>query len=435
MSENGEPMDSEQDKPTSQQHASTPGAALAAAREAMGLSIEQVADQLKLAPRQVVAIEQGDFDALPNRAVTRGFIRAYAKAVRLDPAPLVAMVEVEGAVGHADATVRPTRVTASFQESRFPSLNERNNGKPLGAIVAGVGVLALLGLAAAWQMGILSPLTLATRGGLTAPAAPAEPAVPVVTAQPGAQPAEAPMQTQNVPLISVPPQPGSNTAPDAVAGVGVPGAAGGAPAQATGAAPAAAPGTVPAAAPGMTTTTGGIAAPATAPVTAPGNAAGAPAAGVAPVNRAAPTVGGAPAAGTAPATAAPASPGLIPVKPAAVAPAPAQAQVPAAAQGTAPVATAPAVPATVAGAAPAVGAAGGKLVLTVKEDSWVEIRRAGQPNLTRGTVKAGSTQTFNVRADDVLIVGKPSAVSASLAGGKLELTQGPGKSYALVNIK
>jgi cytoskeleton protein RodZ len=395
-------MDSEQDKPTSRQHASTPGAALAAAREAMGLSIEQVADQLKLAPRQVVAIEQDDFDALPNRAVTRGFIRAYAKAVRLDPAPLVAMVEVEGAVGHADATVRPTRVTASFQESRFPSLNERNSGKPLGAIVAGAGVLALIGLAAAWQMGILSPLTLATRGGLNAPATPAESPAPVVVAQPGVPPAEAPLQTQNVPLISVPPQPGSNPAPEAVTGAGVPGpAAGGVPAQATGVAP----GTVPATAPGMTTTTGGVAAPATAP----GNAAGAP------------------AAGTVPATTTPASPGLIPVKPSAVAPAPAQ--------GAAPVAMAPAVPATVAGSAPAVGAAGGKLVLTVKEDSWVEIRRAGQPNLTRGTVKAGSTQTFNVRADDVLIVGKPGAVDANLAGGKLELTQSPGKSYALVNIK
>lgn len=402
MSENGEPMDSEQDKPASQQHASAPGAELAAAREAMGLSVEQVADQLKLAPRQVLAIEQGDFDALPNRAVTRGFIRAYAKAVRLDPAPLVAMVEVEGAVGHADATVRPTRVKASFQESRFPSLNERNNGKPLGAIVAGVGVLALVGLAAAWQMGVLAPLTLAARGGLTGPAAPAEPPVPVV-AQPSAQPAEAPMQTQNVPLISVPPQPGSNSAPDAVAGVGVP-------AQASGVAPAAAPGAA---------TTGAVA--------APGNAAGAPAAGVAPANRAAPTVGGAPAAGTVPAAGtAPASPGLIPVKPPAVAPAPAPAQ------GTAPLVAAPA---TVAGAAPAVGAAGGKLVLTVKEDSWVEIRRVGQPNVTRGTVRAGSTQTFNVRADDVLIVGKPGAVSASLAGGKLELTQGAGKPYALVNIK
>ncbi|MGW8393605.1 RodZ domain-containing protein [Pseudoduganella sp. HUAS MS19] len=384
-------MDSEQDKPNSQQHASTPGAALAAAREAMGLSVEQVADQLKLAPRQVMAIEQGDYDALPNRAVTRGFIRAYAKAVRLDPAPLVAMVEVEGAVGHADATVRPTRVQASFQESRFPSLNERNSGKPLGAIVAGVGVLALIGLAAAWQMGILSPLTLATRGGIDAPATPAEQPVPVVVTQPGVQPAEAPMQTQSVPLISVPPQPGSTTAPDAVAGVGVP-------AQAPGVAPAAVPGTVPAAAPGMTTTSGGIAAPGAAPAAAP-------------------------------VTTAPASPGLIPVKPPASAPA---ATPP---QGTAPLATAPAVPATLAGTAPAVGAVGGKLVLAVKEDSWIEIRRAGQPNLIRRMVRAGSTETFNVRADDVLIVGKPSAVSANLAGGKLELTQGPGKSYALVNIK
>ncbi|MTW13093.1 DUF4115 domain-containing protein, partial [Pseudoduganella eburnea] len=98
-------------------------------------------------------------------------------------------------------------------------------------------------------------------------------------------------------------------------------------------------------------------------------------------------------------------------------------------------APAPAAPAAVAGQAPAVGTAGGKLVLNVKEDSWVEIRRAGQPKLIARMVRAGGTETFNVRADDVLIVGKPSAVSASLAGGKLELTQGPGKSYALVNIK
>ena len=212
MSENGERMNSEQDKPASQQHASAPGAALAAAREAMGLTVEQVADQLKLAPRQVLAIEQDDYDALPNRAVTRGFIRAYAKAMRLDPAPLVAMVEVEGAVGHADATVRPTRVQASFQESRFPSLNERNSGKPLGAIVAGVAVLALAGVAAAWQMGYLAPLTLATRAGVDAPAV-SEPVAPVVVTQPGVQAPEAPLQSQNVPLISVPPPAGSGNAP------------------------------------------------------------------------------------------------------------------------------------------------------------------------------------------------------------------------------
>lgn len=407
-------MDSEQDKPTSKQHAAAPGEALAAAREAMGLSVEQIADQLKLASRQVLAIERGDFDALPNRAVTRGFIRAYAKAVRLDPAPLVAMVEVEGALGHADATVRPTKVTASFQESRFPSLTERNNGKPMGAIIAGVAVLALAGGAAAWQMGLLNSLNLPSRMGVGVPASAPEAVVPpVVVAQPATQPAQAPIQSPDVPLISVPAQPGSNTQAT-VPGAGVTGE----PAGGAVAGTASAAGAVP----------GAVAAPAA----------------VAPADRAAPTVGGAPAVATVPAAntaaaPAPASPGLIPVKPASSA-APGAVAAKPGIPAVAPVATAPAatpapVPAAVAGQAPAVGTAGGKLVLNVKEDSWVEIRRAGQPKLIARMVRAGGTESFNVRADDVLIVGKPSAVSASLAGGKLELTQGPGKSYALVNIK
>ncbi|WP_028104436.1 helix-turn-helix domain-containing protein [Pseudoduganella violaceinigra] len=382
-------MDSEQDKPVSQQYASAPGAALVAAREAMGLSVEQVADQLKLAPRQVLAIEQGNIDALPNRAVARGFIRAYAKAVRLDPAPLVAMVEVEAAEGHATATVRPTKVTASFQESRFPSLTERNNGKPLGAIVAGVAVLALAGAAAAWKMGVLPPLNLAPHATVGSPAA-SEPAPPVVVAPPAAQPAEVPLQTPNVPLISVPPQPGSNSAPDAVAGVGAQGGAGSA---------AASPVVPPAAQEAVGAAPSAQAA--NAPVLAPANR---------PSLALTPSVANAPAA----------APGLMPAKPNAVAPA---------------AAPAPAAAAPAAAQAPVVGAAGGKLVLTVKEDSWLEIRRGGQAKLVARMARAGSTETFTVRENDVLIVGKPGAVSASLAGGPLALPQGPGKTYSLVNIK
>ena len=58
-------MDSEgQKQPQGQPHnppqdrrdASAPGATLAAQREKMGLTVEQIADQLKLAPRQVVAL-------------------------------------------------------------------------------------------------------------------------------------------------------------------------------------------------------------------------------------------------------------------------------------------------------------------------------------------------------------------------------------------
>ncbi|XLZ70465.1 RodZ domain-containing protein [Massilia sp. SR12] len=408
-------MDSEQEQPTSQQHASTPGAALVAAREAMGLSVEQVADQLKLAPRQVLAIEQGNFDALPNRAVTRGFIRAYAKAMRLDPAPLVAMVEVEAAEGHATATVRPTRVQASFQESRFPSLTERNNGKPLGTIVAGAAVLALVGVAAAWQMGVLAPLTLATRAGVepvAEPQASAEHAASLTVVPSGAQTAEAPLQSQNVPLISVPPQPGSSSAPATVPGVGVPGGAGPNAQPSAGAVPSAdvaVAGVAPANRPAPNTAT----VPAGA-AQAPGATTGA---AVAPANRPAPTTATVPTA----------TPGQAPAKPVTAGVPPAAVPAPA------PVTAAPAPVAAAGG--PAVGAAGGKLTLTVKEDSWVEIRRPGQAALIARLVKAGSTETFNVREKDLLIVGKPGGVNANLAGAQLELPAVPGGTISRVNIK
>ena len=60
------------------------GAMLRAGREAAGLTIAAVAQQLKLAPRQVTALEDGDFAGLPGRTFVRGFIRNYARLLRLD---------------------------------------------------------------------------------------------------------------------------------------------------------------------------------------------------------------------------------------------------------------------------------------------------------------------------------------------------------------
>jgi cytoskeleton protein RodZ len=60
------------------------GILLRTAREANGMSIDAVAQQLKLAPRQVRALEEGDFTQLPGRTFVRGFIRNYARLVRLD---------------------------------------------------------------------------------------------------------------------------------------------------------------------------------------------------------------------------------------------------------------------------------------------------------------------------------------------------------------
>lgn len=70
--------------------AAGPGTQLKLAREAAGLSLDQVAQQLKLAPRQVKALEDENFDVLPGRTFTRGFLRNYARLLNLDPDLLVA---------------------------------------------------------------------------------------------------------------------------------------------------------------------------------------------------------------------------------------------------------------------------------------------------------------------------------------------------------
>src|SRR5437879_13125133 len=61
-----------------------PGSRLKSAREAAGLSLDQVAQQLKLAPRQVRALEDEDFAQLPGRTFARGFVRNYARLLNLN---------------------------------------------------------------------------------------------------------------------------------------------------------------------------------------------------------------------------------------------------------------------------------------------------------------------------------------------------------------
>ncbi|MCL2871662.1 MAG: DUF4115 domain-containing protein [Betaproteobacteria bacterium] len=60
------------------------GALLKTAREAAGLSIDNASRLLKLAPRQIQALEQQDFDLLPPRTFVRGFIRNYARLLNID---------------------------------------------------------------------------------------------------------------------------------------------------------------------------------------------------------------------------------------------------------------------------------------------------------------------------------------------------------------
>ncbi|USX28605.1 DUF4115 domain-containing protein [Oxalobacteraceae bacterium OTU3CINTB1] len=320
----------------------TPGAQLAAQREAMGMSVEQIADQLKLAPRQVVALETGDYASLPNMAVVRGFVRAYAKVVKLDPTPLVAMIAVISPTSPEAAPPRTQRA-AEFSESRFPLMTDRSSGRG-GWIVGAVVVAAALigGGVYAYQSGLISTSMFERASGDSAASAvtelpkPIDSTMPLETTlvKPGQE--TAPLQSPNVPLISVPP-PGTSTNPADAASA--PAGSATAPAGAT-----------------TTTTT------------------------------------------TTPATGAPAAQVLPP------------AAAPAAATGT-------------------------QLVLEVTADSWVEIRRPGTKPLISRLVKAGSTETFDIKDPALLIVGKPDGVKATLGGAPLALPPVAGGTISRVNIK
>lgn len=65
------------------------GAELARAREERGLSISDVAQQLKFAPRQLEALEQDRFEQLPGGTFARGMVRSYARLLKIEPDPLL----------------------------------------------------------------------------------------------------------------------------------------------------------------------------------------------------------------------------------------------------------------------------------------------------------------------------------------------------------
>src|SRR3954469_4047108 len=61
--------------------AETAGARLARARERAGMSLDQVAEHLKLDRHTVVALEEGDHRSIGAAVFVRGFLRRYAALV------------------------------------------------------------------------------------------------------------------------------------------------------------------------------------------------------------------------------------------------------------------------------------------------------------------------------------------------------------------
>ena len=65
------------------------GVLLAKARKAQKLSVEDVAASLRLSVAKINALEADDFLVISDPTLARGFIRSYARLLKLDPEPLL----------------------------------------------------------------------------------------------------------------------------------------------------------------------------------------------------------------------------------------------------------------------------------------------------------------------------------------------------------
>ena len=113
------------------------GEYLRAERLARGISLEQISADTRISMSMLQAIEEGDTAQLPAPVFTKGFLRAYAEQIGLDPDAVIA--EYQDRVEEVDA---PQETIVSFHQRLRP---ESPRKKHLGLLL-GLPLLVVLAL-------------------------------------------------------------------------------------------------------------------------------------------------------------------------------------------------------------------------------------------------------------------------------------------------
>jgi cytoskeleton protein RodZ len=167
---------------------SSAGTRLREARTAAGLSIDAVAQQLKLAPRQVTALESDDFAALPGRTFVRGFVRNYARLLHLDTTTILAALPEGDAAPSLD---RPALSTTTRTMGELPADLHAKSSSARWAIP--LALVAIVGIAAVYEWSRPHPATTRASPETKAPTAVApSTTLPPATPAPESAPASAP---------------------------------------------------------------------------------------------------------------------------------------------------------------------------------------------------------------------------------------------------
>ena len=118
-------------------HHSKCGGALHAARENQGLTVHEIASRLRLSPKQIEAIEADNYATLPEPTIVRGFIRNYAKLLKIDAQPLL----------DAYVVIAPTAVPYEMAVKPSSGMRMSNQEKSKSGRYAFAALALLLGVA------------------------------------------------------------------------------------------------------------------------------------------------------------------------------------------------------------------------------------------------------------------------------------------------
>jgi len=122
------------------------GSTLAQARVRAGLSVEEAAARLRLHRRQLDALEHEDLESLPVAAYVAGFVRNYARELRIDPRPLIEDLNAKLALRGASPD---SLDLGSPGATRTPMLDDRGWRHLMLAGI--IGLLVCAGLIGAWM--------------------------------------------------------------------------------------------------------------------------------------------------------------------------------------------------------------------------------------------------------------------------------------------
>lgn len=111
-----------------QEHAIVPGCGrqLRRTRERLGLSLDDIASELRLSGHQIQALEEDDWDQLPGATYARGYLRSYGRLLGLDVDQLLAgastqEIELSRTEPEIEARTSPEPGTGTNEAPRQPS--------------------------------------------------------------------------------------------------------------------------------------------------------------------------------------------------------------------------------------------------------------------------------------------------------------------------